>query len=228
MRRNQKPDSRTKWQRLLRTVLRLATIILLVVAVKTGFDAISARLALLETDAAARARTGLIVAILLGYALLLAIPFVPAIEIGIAILMIEGANAAPFVYLATVTGMTLAYIAGRYVALGWLIRLCADLRLWPVADLLCQVRDRSPQDRLAGLEKRLPDWLARQVTRYRYVMLAVLINIPGTVAIGGGGGIMLIAGISRLFQPGWTLLTIVLATLPVPLAVWVLGADILQ
>lgn len=222
------PDSGTKRQRLLRTVLRLGTVVLLVLVVKAGFDAISAQLALMEDDTAARAMTGMIVIVLLGYALLLAIPFVPAIEIGIAILMIAGANAAPFVYVATVMGMSLAYFTGRHVALNWLIRLCADLRVQRFASMLENARDRTPADRLSDLDDRLPPWLAPFVVRYRYVMLAVLINIPGTVAIGGGGGIMLIAGISRLFHPGWTVLTIVLATLPVPLAVWVLGGDILQ
>lgn len=222
------PDFTPKWQGLLRTCLRLAVIALLVLVVKYGFDAFLARLAIMESDAAARAMTGMIVMVLLGYALLLAIPFVPGVEFGIAILMIEGATAAPLVYLATVTGMSLAYLAGRCIALSWLIKTCRDLRLHRIKGLLETIRDRAPKDRLADLNDRLPRWLAPVLVRYRYGMLAVLINIPGTVVIGGGGGIMLVAGLSRLFHPGLTFLTILLATLPVPLAVWVMGPDILQ
>lgn len=215
-------------QRLARTALRLAVVVVLVLVVKSGFDALSAKLALMESDAAARAMIGLIIAVLLGYALMLAIPFVPGVEIGIAILMIEGAGAAPFVYLATVTGLSLSFLTGHYVALNWLIRFCADLHLHRLRGLLERIRDRAPEDRLAALDARLPRWLAPFVLRYRYVTLAVLINIPGTIAIGGGGGIMLASGLSRLFHAGLTLLTIALATLPVPLAVWVLGTGILQ
>lgn len=222
------PDSGTKRQRLLRTVLRLGTIVLLVLVVKAGFDAISAQLALMESNAAARAMTGMIITVLIGYALLLAIPFVPAIEIGIAFLMIKGAAAAPFVYLATVTGMSLAYFLGHYIALNWLIRLSRDLRLRQVQRLLENVRDGEPNDRLSNLADRLPPWLAPHLVRFRYLMLAVLINLPGTIAIGGGGGIMLIAGLSRFFHPGLVFLTIVLATLPVPLAVWLWGREVLQ
>ncbi|WP_439154917.1 hypothetical protein [Yoonia sp.] len=228
MNTEQDPNSAPKWLGLLRMCLRLAVVLLLVLAVKYGLDAFSARLAVMENDAAARAMTGMIITVLVGYALLLAIPFIPGVEFGIAILMIEGAAAAPFVYLATVTGMSLAYFAGRYVALNWLIRICGDLRLHRVKALLEDMRDRAPKDRLADLDDRLPRWLAPLLVRYRYGMLAVLINIPGTIVIGGGGGIMLVAGFSRLFHPGLTFLTVLLATLPVPLAVWLLGTDILQ
>lgn len=34
----------------------------------------------------------------------------------------------------------------------------------------------------------------------RYVALAVLLNIPGNVVIGGGGGIAFAAGMTRLFS----------------------------
>ena len=226
------PIPHTRWQALLRSALRLAVVaalvLVMVLLAKTGFDALSARLALLESDAAARAMIGLVATVLVGYAVMLAIPFVPGVEIGIAILMIEGAGAAPFVYLATVTGLTLAFLTGHYVALNGLIKLCTDLHLHKIGRLLERIRDRAPNDRLAALDERLPNWLAPLLVRYRYLTLAVLINIPGTIAIGGGGGIMMIAGLSRLFHVGLTVLTIALATLPVPLSVWLLGTDILH
>ena len=119
-------------------------------------------------------------------------------------------------------------LTGRYGALNWLIKLRSDLQLHRIGRLLERIRDRAPDDRLAALDDRLPNWLAPMLVRYRYLTLAVLINIPGTIAIGGGGGIMLVAGLSRLFHVGLTILTIALATLPVPLAVWLLGTDILH
>jgi len=64
------------------------------------------------------------------------------------------------------------------------------------------------------------------VVRYRYVNLAALINIPGNSVIGGGGGIAFISGLSGVFRPIPTILTIALATAPVPLTIWLFGWQI--
>ncbi len=216
------------WHSLLRTILRFAVIIGVVLLVKYGLDAFAGKMALLETDRAARAMTGLIVTILIGYALLIAVPFVPGVEIGIAILMIQGAGAAPFVYLATVSGMSLAFLIGQYLSLDWLGRTCQDLYMDRVCAILVRIKTTPRADRLAALNDRMPRWLAPVLVGYRYVTLGLVINLPGNIALGGGGGIMMGAGFSRLFQTGYVMLTIALATLPVPLAVWLLGTDILH
>jgi len=78
------------------------------------------------------------------------------------------------------------------------------------------------------MDDRLPRWLVPALCNYRYVTLGIAINLPGNMALGGGGGIMIAGGISRLFQTGYAFLTIAVATLPVPLAVWVWGTDFLQ
>lgn len=59
--------------------------------------------------------------------------------------------------------------------------------------------------------------------RYRYVAIALAVNMPGNSLIGGGGGIMIIAGLSGVFTPLATFLTIMIAVSPVPLAVVFLG-----
>ena len=59
--------------------------------------------------------------------------------------------------------------------------------------------------------------------RYRYLAIALAINMPGNSIIGGGGGIMMIAGLSGIFTPLATFLTVVIAVSPVPLAVLFLG-----
>ncbi len=221
-------DATPIWHGLLRMMLRFAIIIGLVVLVKYGLDGLSDKMALLESDAAAGAMTGLIVTVLIGYALLIATPFVPGVEIGIAILMIQGADAAPVVYLATVSGMALAFVSGQYLSLDWLSRTCADLYMFRLCTILHRIKSTSRSDRLASLNDRMPRWLAPVLVGYRYVTLGLLINLPGNIALGGGGGIMIGAGLSRLFQTGYVVLTIALATLPVPLAVWLLGTDILH
>jgi hypothetical protein len=51
---------------------------------------------------------GLLALLLLSYALLMAIPFAPGIEIGVSLLVLRGAEIAPFVYGATLGGLTCA------------------------------------------------------------------------------------------------------------------------
>jgi len=53
-----------------------------------------------------------------------------------------------------------------------------------------------------------------------------LINVPGNAFIGGGGGILFLAGFSTMFRPAAMALTIALAVTPVPLVIWALGIDI--
>ena len=74
---------------------------------------------------------------------------------------------------------------------------------------------------------RLPPWLALIDLRSRYILLAVLINLPGNSLIGGGGGIGLLAGLSRIYAPLATVLTFLIAVSPIPLLVWIYGMPIL-
>ena len=211
-----------------RIASKLVVVFALVYLAKLGVDYLMAKIILFETDEAARMMTGLLITVMIGYAILLALPFVPGVEIGIAILILEGADAAPVVYMATVGGLTLAFCVGQYVPMVRLVRWCEDLYLCRVAALLQRIHNIPREDRLQAMQDRLPRWLAPIFCNYRYVMLGLAINLPGNMAIGGGGGIMLAGGLSRLFQTQFAILTIICATLPVPLAVWLLGADILQ
>lgn len=208
--------------------IRFVLVLACVALAAWGFDWLTAQIALLETDASARAMTGLIVAVLIVYAILLAVPFVPGVEIGVALLIIQGTTAAPFVYGATVGGLALAFIIGQTVSLLWLIRVLRDLRLRRIAGWLERVDAVPRADRLSAMQAKLPGWLVPFVGKYRYATLAIAINTPGNIAVGGGGGIMLVAGLSRLFGTPATLLVIAVATAPVPLAVWLWGVDVVR
>jgi hypothetical protein len=52
----------------------------------------------------------------------------------------------------------------------------------------------------------------------------VLINVPGNAVIGGGGGLAFAAGMSGVFSVPAFLLTVAIAVLPVPLAIFAFGA----
>lgn len=178
-------------------------------------------------DQTSSMNTLLVVALIL-YALLLAVPFMPGIEVGIALLLLKGAAIAPYVYGATVAGLMLAFVFGRCVPLEQLSSRFRRLRWHRVADLLQSMQKDLPADRLNSYRTLLPRWLSWIVVDYRYVSLGLLLNVPGTFALGGGGGILIAAGFSRLFHSGLVLLTLMIATLPVPLTVWLMGTKVLS
>lgn len=154
---------------------------------------------------------------------LLALPFVPGAEIGLAMLAAFGPAIAPLIYVCTLASMILAYTAGRFLPIDVLARVLSALRLHRAADLIARAAPLSGDDRVAMLLQGQSARALRLAVRYRYVALAVAVNTPGNSIIGGGGGIMLMAGLSGIFSPLATVATIALAVSPVPLAMVVFG-----
>ncbi|MGB5559857.1 MAG: hypothetical protein WBN04_17835 [Paracoccaceae bacterium] len=214
-------------QSLLRIAIRLALILAIAYAAHWLMGWVQTRMSALPAGGASFMLTSLLIFVLLAYAILIAIPYVPGVEIGISLLVMEGASVAPLVYLGSVAGLMLAYLAGYLLPYPWLTRTLRDLRLRRAADLLDAAQMVPPQERLAVLSDRLPKWLGPHLVRWRYLVLALLINLPGSSLIGGGGGICLIAGLSRLFAPVPTIVTFFLAVLPVPLGIWFFGIGFL-
>ncbi|SEK68176.1 hypothetical protein SAMN05443999_10260 [Roseovarius azorensis] len=208
---------------LLRTLLRLGAAVVLVIALHHLFIRAEAWIA---QSAYSWAMPGLMLAVLVIYALLIAIPFVPGVEIGLGVLAVSGPEMAPLVWLATASGLTLAYMVGCKVPYRWLHRFLLDMHLTGACRLLERFEGMRPEERAALMQSLLPARYFGWVIRYRYVNMAVLINIPGNSLIGGGGGIALLSGLSGMFRPAWTMLTIAVATAPVPLAIWLFGWEI--
>ncbi|WP_259914858.1 hypothetical protein [Jannaschia sp. M317] len=154
---------------------------------------------------------------------LLAMPFVPGAEIGIALLAGFGAAIAPLIYVCTVTAMMLAFVVGRFLPMGGLERLLRLVRMRRAADLVARAATLPQEKRLEMLLEGQPPRLLRLALRYRYLALAIALNTPGNSLLGGGGGIMMIAGLSGLFTPLATFVSVVLAVAPVPFAVAFLG-----
>mgnify|MGYP006283555849 FL=1 len=154
---------------------------------------------------------------------LLALPFVPGAEIGVAMLAAFGPAIAPLIYVCTVASMILAYTAGRFLPIDVLRRVLSVLRMHRAAELVARAAPLSGEDRVAMLLDGQSARALRLAIRYRYVALAVAVNTPGNSVIGGGGGIMLMAGLSGIFSPLATFATITLAVSPVPLAMVFFG-----
>ncbi|MBF9030980.1 hypothetical protein HKCCE3408_11295 [Rhodobacterales bacterium HKCCE3408] len=166
-------------------------------------------------------------AIILGsvaYVGLLALPFMPGAEIGIAMLTAFGAAIAPLVYLATVFAMLLSYTLGRLLPVTVLARILASLRLRRAAVMVARTAPLSREARLELLLAGAPPRTVALALRHRYAALALLVNVPGNAIIGGGGGIMMMAGLSGLFAPAPTAIAVAMAVSPVPLAFILLGA----
>jgi hypothetical protein len=205
---------------LLRTVVRLAALAVLAFALHLLFA--WAEGYILENEQG-WAMPGFLVVALLIYAVLIAIPFVPGIEIGLMVLAAGGGDIAPFVWLATASGLTMAYMVGCKVPYRWLHRVLLDLHLTRACRMLEEFETLSPPERAGFIAAQLPGRYLDWIVRYRYLHLAVLINVPGNSIIGGGGGIAFVSGLSGVFRAPLAVLTLFVATAPVPLTIWLFG-----
>ncbi len=144
--------------------------------------------------AAATGSLWLLLGLGLLYAVLLAIPFVPSIEIGLLLMLAFGRPGIAAAYLATLAGLNLAYLAGRFMrARGAVRRLpCLPPRLVAVLH--------------AASERRL----------LSAILLGGLLNMPGNMVLGGGGGISLVFGAWRLLPWPLFLAVVAAATAVVP------------
>lgn len=130
------------------------------------------------------------------YAILLAIPFVPAVEIGLIIMVMFGKTGALCAYLATMIGLSLAWLVGRHLVEGR------------------QALPERAQQIIARVQKRMPGLPAGIAPVFA---LAVLLNMPGNTAVGGGGGISMLYGAGRLLSWPAFAVTAGVATAIVPL-----------
>lgn len=157
------------------------------------------------------------------YVVLMALPFVPGVEIGMGMMMTFGPAIAPLVYGATVTALTLAFLIGRLVPQRLVVHGFEAVGMRRAAGSL---RDLAPLETEARLHRVLAGnspKLAAFLVRHRHVALAVALNVPGNALFGGGGGICMAAGFCRLFTLPAFLATVALAVAPVPLAIYLSG-----
>jgi len=152
-------------------------------------------------------------------AVLLGLPFVPSVEMGLMMMTVFGREGAIAAWLATIAGLSLAHAAGRYMPADrvhhWLDR----------HGLLPATRDpgKPVMDELLErlhLSEKKGHRVGTFLLRHRYLLFAALINVPGNSVLGGGGGIALICGFTRLFRWAPFILTVSLASLPIPLLVF--------
>lgn len=216
--------SRIPWQGL----LKLAALVLLIVAANFLSDWLTEALSL-EIRPSNEGFVHRMIMLAAGlYTLLLAIPFVPGVEIGLALIAMLGPPIVLLVYLCTLVGLSLSFLVGRLIPLGGLIRLLDELHLSRTSEILKTVEPLSGEQRLAFLMARAPNRILPFLLRRRYLALAVVLNLPGNFLIGGGGGIALVAGASRLYALPGFLICIALAVAPLPIAILLFGEGFLS
>ena len=167
---------------------------------------------------------GLLVALFVVFILFAAMPFVPGAEIGLGLLVALGAAGAATVYAGMILALMLAFVAGRFVPPRWLAALFASLGLHRARDLVAAPREMSMDARARFIAENAPARWVPYLLRHRHLALAVLLNTPGNVVLGGGGGIAFAAGASRLFSTRGFVVTILVAVAPVPIAFLLFGS----
>lgn len=167
-------------------------------------------------------------AIVLGSAMLyivfMAIPFMPGIEIGLALMLLLGSKGALLVYLCTLAALSISFMVGKLIPPRLIYRFLDWLHLYKACALVGQLEPLNQQERLRLLNNKMPARFATLFLKYRFLAIAVLLNLPGNALIGGGGGIGLIVGMSKVVPFHAYVAVIVIAVAPVPLWFFLYGA----
>src|SRR5512135_2100473 len=151
------------------------------------------------------------------YVVLMAVPFMPGIEIGIMIMMMFGRPGILLVYLCTLLALSLSFLVGRHLPPRILARALDWFHLNRARDLVMDLAPLGAEERLHFLLQNAPTRFVPFLLCNRYLFIALLLNLPGHAFIGGSGGIGVIAGMSRLFPFPKYLLLVCVAILPGPI-----------
>lgn len=108
----------------------------------------------------------------IGYTIILALTFLPGIELGICIMCIYGKWGITAVYLSTVIGLSLSFLAGKYYG----------------------ERFNRKNNRITRLFNSLSYFIPRVMA------MGLLLNTPKNALIGGGGGISFSLGLDKNFK----------------------------
>ena len=151
------------------------------------------------------------------YVLWMAIPFVPGMELGLALMIMLGTRGIVLVYLCTLLSLSLSFIIGRLIPLHGFARFLGWLHLHKVQDLVLQLEPLNSEEKLNFLLRSAPSKVIPFLLKHRYLTIAIALNLPGNALIGGGGGIGLITGMSRLYPFPKYILLVSLAITPLPI-----------
>jgi len=203
---------------------KLALFVALLVAASYAGNWVNGQLTMELTPSTEPALHRLIMTATTIYVLLMMLPFVPGVEIGLSMMALFGAKIVPLVYSATVAALMLSFLVGRLVPQHVIAETFEVLHLKRAARLLRQLEPLDSDARLQFLLQNTSSRIAPLLLRRRFLALMVALNLSGNSLVGGGGGICLVAGFSRLFTFPKFALAVAVAVSPVPLAMFMMGA----
>lgn len=158
-----------------------------------------------------------LVLLALAYAVALAMPFVPGVELGLLIMAVFGPLGALVAYAATIGGLSFAHALGTMLPERVIVGLLARIGIAvPPDGAATAMRDMLAKSRPG---RTAPGRLAALLLNHKHVTLAACLNFPGNSIVGGGGGLALLCGLSRQFTWYGFLLTVAIATSPIPVLV---------
>ena len=146
------------------------------------------------------------------YLVILAIPFVPGVELGLLIMFLFGATGALVAYLATVGGIVLAFAVGRLMPISITTRCLERVGLSNLA-----LNPDVAIEKMIEKKQSLASRFGPKLLYYRHITLALCLSLPGNSILGGGGGIGLLCGLGRTFSWKGFVGTVVLAVSPIPI-----------
>lgn len=154
------------------------------------------------------------------YTILLAIPGVPGLEVGLVMMLVFGELGIIAVWVCTVSGLNISFYAGRKIPRAKLERWLkpkdipdSELPAFAIGkdDTMTLVLERNK------LGRKILKWTGPPGGWRRYLLIGILLNMPGNFIIGGGGGIGLFSGTSDDIKWRGYLLTVALAAAVIPL-----------
>lgn len=157
------------------------------------------------------------VILLIVYAICMMLPYLPAIELGLILLAMLDIEGVLVLYLVTVAALTVSYGIGRVIPVAVLQSLFRFLHLHKASELFCARGECDENEQIDRFIEHAPKKMVPFLLNHRYCVLAVLVNTPGNMIIGGAGGIAMMSGMSRVFGPVKFVATVLLAVSPLPL-----------
>lgn len=201
------------------TLLKLSWVAAAIVLLNIGVSSVIERLEMQIWPEHLHIVDRVVLAGVLLYMILMAMPFVPGVELGLAFMMMLGPKGIVLIYVCTLIALAAAFGLGRLVPARLLASFLRWLHLARAEALLRSFDATAPERRLEFLAEKASTRAVSALLRRRYLLLALMLNLPGNTVIGGGGGIAMLAGMSRLYSFPKYLLLISVAILPGPLLV---------
>lgn len=200
-------------------LLKLSSIVLLIILANIGISWLIDQLGFQFYPGSFKMVERAVIVGLVLYICLMAIPFLPGIEIGLILMILLGPQGAVLVYLCTLVALTLSFGLGRIFPPHLLASLLGWLHLSRAESLLRKFDATPPEQRLEFIAGETSTGTMPALLKRRYLVLAALLNLPGNVVIGGAGGIAMLAGMSQLYSFPKYLLLVSVAVLPGPILI---------